>query len=387
MESTEKYIAMAIGATLAFTGVLLFAKSKTEGRNTIKLPGGIEFELSAPSLVIFISGLVVFCLPFMIGRQNSPGAYDLAGNEEEQVDRTAPKITVLSPGKNARIAPGLQLVTGRFDEGDLPAHLFVNGEEVSIWGSEEWECRVPITVYSKEIVIEAVDAAGHSTVRKLPIVPVTDSHVAQVKEMCDATPAVTYAMSDPKSYSNQQLQGTLNIKNSLKQGNRLVMETSCEFLGRQSAMSFVESTTCYCDIYLTPISSQLKGVDVKYTSNFEIGPEVISGRINQQQVSREAAHPMTTIFGLFRVAPLMVLCGIRNLNVRILKTDSLRVDDKEATLRISETAETVDLLGEPVECVVVELGLGGKRVDKFWVKNGLVVKAQMDQVDFVLTKK
>lgn len=64
------YIIMAFGAILLLLGVLLLKKGHYEkkghldGRNKIKI-FNLEFDLSHPSLVIFVVGFIIFVLPIL----------------------------------------------------------------------------------------------------------------------------------------------------------------------------------------------------------------------------------------------------------------------------------------------------------------------------------
>ena len=72
MTDIEKYVLMGFGAILAIIGIILFAKKQgQEGTNKIKLLGA-EFELSAPSLVIFIVGVALIISPFFLDKSVIP---------------------------------------------------------------------------------------------------------------------------------------------------------------------------------------------------------------------------------------------------------------------------------------------------------------------------
>lgn len=64
MQDFERYFLMAFGAVLALVGVLLFSRRTGAESNKLKFMG-MEFELSAPSLVIFILGCGLIIFPFM----------------------------------------------------------------------------------------------------------------------------------------------------------------------------------------------------------------------------------------------------------------------------------------------------------------------------------
>jgi hypothetical protein len=71
MSATTQYAFMAFGALLALLGVFLFARSKAEGRNRISVLG-FTAELSAPSLVVFVVGCLIFVSPFVLGDEDGP---------------------------------------------------------------------------------------------------------------------------------------------------------------------------------------------------------------------------------------------------------------------------------------------------------------------------
>lgn len=67
MSPIEKAAVMAFGAALAVVGIILFANKRghTEGTNKIKF-AKFEFELSTPSLFIFLIGCGLFVFPFFV---------------------------------------------------------------------------------------------------------------------------------------------------------------------------------------------------------------------------------------------------------------------------------------------------------------------------------
>lgn len=73
MSQGERYLILAIGIVLMAVGIILFYKMKSQGNNRIKL-FGMEAELSAPSLVIFVFGSAFVMFPFLVGQ--STGVID-----------------------------------------------------------------------------------------------------------------------------------------------------------------------------------------------------------------------------------------------------------------------------------------------------------------------
>ena len=72
MSAFDKYLLMSIGLILSIIGIILFLRKKDQsGVNQIKLLG-IEANLSAPSLVIFIVGVVLIVSPFIIPTSQAP---------------------------------------------------------------------------------------------------------------------------------------------------------------------------------------------------------------------------------------------------------------------------------------------------------------------------
>ena len=70
MTEIERYFLMAFGALLAIVGIVLFARKSGSGQNKLKFFGA-EFELSAPSLVIFVLGCGLVVFPFIQGVKQS----------------------------------------------------------------------------------------------------------------------------------------------------------------------------------------------------------------------------------------------------------------------------------------------------------------------------
>lgn len=70
MDILEKAIVMGVGGLFAIAGITLFTYFRVKGTrgetNKIKILGA-EFQVSAPSLVIFIIGTALFVFPFLVG--------------------------------------------------------------------------------------------------------------------------------------------------------------------------------------------------------------------------------------------------------------------------------------------------------------------------------
>jgi hypothetical protein len=80
MSPIEKAAIMGFGAALAVVGVILFAKKQGHAEGTSKIKfGKIEFELSTPSLFIFLIGCGLFVFPFFAGESPNSSA-DSAGD-------------------------------------------------------------------------------------------------------------------------------------------------------------------------------------------------------------------------------------------------------------------------------------------------------------------
>ncbi len=66
MSDNEKYTLIGLGIILTIAGIVIFVKKLgNEGTNKIKL-AGVEFELSAPSLVIFVVGVALTISPYLL---------------------------------------------------------------------------------------------------------------------------------------------------------------------------------------------------------------------------------------------------------------------------------------------------------------------------------
>ncbi len=72
MPEIERYFLMLFGALLALVGIFLFARKIGSGQNKIKFLGA-EFELSAPSLVIFVLGCLLIVFPYMLAQKDGNG--------------------------------------------------------------------------------------------------------------------------------------------------------------------------------------------------------------------------------------------------------------------------------------------------------------------------
>lgn len=73
MSNWIMYGFFGFGAILTIVGILIFVTKKRSGRNVIKMFGA-KFELSTPSLVIFVVGVMLMVFPFLgITPSNGPG--------------------------------------------------------------------------------------------------------------------------------------------------------------------------------------------------------------------------------------------------------------------------------------------------------------------------
>ncbi len=75
MTEQERLLFYAVGIVSMLTGVVLFYKMRGQGNNRVKFLG-IEVELSAPSLVIFVFGAGFLMFPFLVAQ--TPSAVDPA---------------------------------------------------------------------------------------------------------------------------------------------------------------------------------------------------------------------------------------------------------------------------------------------------------------------
>lgn len=106
------------GVIVTLIGIVLFSRSRTEGKNHIKMLG-VEAELSTPSLVIFVLGVFLTVFPWI-------------GPSGEGVEASEKELSL------ALIELSCVNASGFLSSGTDSPFIEVNGEKV--WGPEKVEC-------------------------------------------------------------------------------------------------------------------------------------------------------------------------------------------------------------------------------------------------------
>jgi hypothetical protein len=109
------------GVIVTLIGIVLFSRSRTEGKNRIKMLG-VEAELSTPSLVIFVLGVFLTVFPWV----HSSG---------EPIEPSEKELGL------ALLELSCVNASGFLSSGTDSPFIELNGER--IWGPEKVECPTP----------------------------------------------------------------------------------------------------------------------------------------------------------------------------------------------------------------------------------------------------
>jgi hypothetical protein len=85
MTPDQRLAVMIFGGVIVVASLFLLFLKKEEGQNRLKVFGQ-EFEISTPSLVVFLAGCGIFVMPFFLPQANVAPRSDIAATDNLRID-------------------------------------------------------------------------------------------------------------------------------------------------------------------------------------------------------------------------------------------------------------------------------------------------------------